>query len=102
MSENEQEAARRLAELFERCGTDYELSLDLKDESVGRSVIEFVRETAPAIIPRLWLCHPRYEDLIPLRPIDADVKLVDYDEDAWVEKRAETAKKIQDIIQRTR
>jgi iron(III) transport system substrate-binding protein len=32
----------------------------------------------------------------------ADVKLVDYDEDAWVEKRAETAKKIQEIIQRTR
>jgi iron(III) transport system substrate-binding protein len=32
----------------------------------------------------------------------SDVKLVDYDEDAWVEKRAETAKKIQDIIQRTR
>ncbi len=66
-----------LAELFERCGTDYELSLDLKDEAVGRSVIEFVRETAPDIVPRLWLCHPRYEDLIPLRPIDADVKLVD-------------------------
>jgi iron(III) transport system substrate-binding protein len=32
----------------------------------------------------------------------ADVKLVDYDEDAWVEKRAETAQKIQDIIRRTR
>lgn len=32
----------------------------------------------------------------------SDVKLVDYDEDAWVEKRAETARKIQDIIQRTR
>ena len=31
-----------------------------------------------------------------------DVKLVDYDEDAWVEKRAETAQKIQDIIRRTR
>jgi iron(III) transport system substrate-binding protein len=30
------------------------------------------------------------------------VKLVDYDEDLWVEKRAETAKKIQEIIQRTR
>ncbi len=28
----------------------------------------------------------------------SDVKLIDYDEDAWVEKRAETAKKIQDII----
>ncbi len=32
----------------------------------------------------------------------ADVKLVDYDEDAWVEKRAETAKRIQDIIRNTR
>ena len=32
----------------------------------------------------------------------ADVKLIDYDEDAWVEKRAETARKIQDIIRRTR
>jgi len=30
------------------------------------------------------------------------VKLVDYDEDAWVEKRVETAQKIQDIIRRTR
>jgi iron(III) transport system substrate-binding protein len=32
----------------------------------------------------------------------ADVKLVDYDEDAWVEKRVETAQKIQDVIRRTR
>jgi len=31
-----------------------------------------------------------------------DVKLVDYDEDAWVEKRVATAQKIQDIIRRTR
>ena len=30
------------------------------------------------------------------------VKLIDYDEDNWVEKRVETAKKIQEIIQRTR
>ena len=30
------------------------------------------------------------------------IKLIDYDEDAWVEKRAETAQKIQDIIRRTR
>ncbi len=31
-----------------------------------------------------------------------DIKLIDYDEDAWVEKRAETAQKIQDLIRRTR
>ena len=32
----------------------------------------------------------------------SDVKLVDYDEDAWVEKRVETAQKIQNIIRSTR
>jgi iron(III) transport system substrate-binding protein len=31
-----------------------------------------------------------------------DVKLVDYDEDGWAEKRAETAQKIQTIIRNTR
>jgi glycerophosphoryl diester phosphodiesterase len=66
-----------LAELFERCGTGYELSLDLKDELVGPSVLAIVRDTAPDIAPRLWLCHPRYEELLALRPLDADVKLVD-------------------------
>ena len=66
-----------LAELFERCGTRYELSLDLKDDVVGRAVLDVVRETAPDIVPRLWLCHPRYEELLSLRPLDADVKLVD-------------------------
>ena len=66
-----------LAELFERCGIDYELSLDLKDDAVGPSVLDVVRESAPDIAPRLWLCHPRYEDLLPLRPLDGDVKLVD-------------------------
>jgi iron(III) transport system substrate-binding protein len=30
------------------------------------------------------------------------LKILDYDEDRWVEKRAETAQKIQDIIRRTR
>ena len=59
-----------LADLFERCGTDYHLSLDLKDDAVGPAVIDVVRETAPDIAPRLWLCHPRYEELVALRPLD--------------------------------
>jgi iron(III) transport system substrate-binding protein len=32
----------------------------------------------------------------------SDVKLLDYDEDTWVEKRVETAKKIQELIRSTR
>ncbi len=66
-----------LAELFERCGTGYALSLDLKDDAVGPAVLDVVRESAPDIAPNLWLCHPRYEELVALRPLDSDVKLVD-------------------------
>jgi len=35
-------------------------------------------------------------------PALADVKLVDYDEDGWTARRAETMQKIQDIVRRTR
>jgi len=35
-------------------------------------------------------------------PQFSSLKIVDYDEDAWVEKRVETMKKIQETIQRTR
>ena len=66
-----------VAELFERCGTDYELSLDLKDDADGPSLIDVIHDAAPDIAPRVWLCHPRYEDLLPLRSLDPDVKLVD-------------------------
>jgi glycerophosphoryl diester phosphodiesterase len=66
-----------LAELLERCGTDYDLSLDLKDDSVGPSVLDVIRDAAPDFVPRVWLCHPRYEELVVLRPLDRDVKLVD-------------------------
>jgi len=66
-----------LLELFERCGVDYHLSLDLKDPDAGQAVVELVRQHAPTLMSRLWLCHPVLEQLIALRPIDDQVKLVD-------------------------
>ncbi len=65
-----------LAELFDHCGSDFHLSLDLKNDSVGRAVIETSRSVAPEIIQRLWLCHPSVEQLAGLRAIDTDVRLV--------------------------
>lgn len=64
-----------LAELLEHCGSAYHLSLDLKDDTAGRRVIDVVAEVAPAMLPRVWLCHPRYEALLPLRGLGA--RLVD-------------------------
>jgi glycerophosphoryl diester phosphodiesterase len=66
-----------LAELLDACGTDYELSLDLKDPDCGPLVIDTVREVAPAMLTRLWLCSPHLHVTEPLRAYDTDVRLVD-------------------------
>jgi glycerophosphoryl diester phosphodiesterase len=66
-----------LAELFEACGTDFHLSLDLKGLDTGPEVIRTVREHAPELLPRLWLCHEHVDVLSALREVDADVRLVD-------------------------
>jgi glycerophosphoryl diester phosphodiesterase len=65
-----------LAELLEHCGTDYNLSLDLKDDRAGAAVIATVRALAPEMIPRLWLCDPDVDRLVQLRSLDGDVRLV--------------------------
>ena len=64
-----------LVELIERCGTDYHLSLDLKDPVSGQVVIDVVGEVAPAFLERVWLCAPQWQSLLPLR--GQGVKLVD-------------------------
>ena len=64
-----------LAELLDHCGSAYHLSLDLKDPQSGQAVVDVVREAAPAILERLWLCSPVWESLLPLRETGA--KLVD-------------------------
>lgn len=64
-----------LAEMIEACGHRYHLSLDLKDVESGQGVIEVVRDLAPPLLERVWLCSPNWETLLPLR--DQGVKLVD-------------------------
>jgi glycerophosphoryl diester phosphodiesterase len=66
-----------LAELVEQCGSDYHLSLDLKGRDTGPAVLNVVREIAPDLLPRLWLCHPVWQELLPLRPHLDGAKLVD-------------------------
>ncbi len=65
-----------LAELFVTCGTDYHLSLDLKQPGIGAAVIADVRQHAPELLERLWLCHPSVDELASLRAVDPAVKLV--------------------------
>ncbi len=55
---------------------EYSLSLDLKGEGTGSVVIDTVRQVAPTLLPRLWLCHPSRETLSSLRALDTSVRLV--------------------------
>jgi glycerophosphoryl diester phosphodiesterase len=64
----------RLAELYEVCGSDYELSVDAKEPAVMRAMADVARAAgAPA---RLWICSPDLEELRALREPLADVRLV--------------------------
>lgn len=65
-----------LADLVERCGSRYHLSIDLKAPDSGTPVIDALRELSGELLARTWLCHPDFEVLAGLRRHDPDVHLV--------------------------
>jgi len=66
-----------VADLLDSCGTHYHLSLDLKGPDVGLRVLEVVKDVGPDLLPRLWLCHPSWQALLPLRDHVEGARLVD-------------------------
>lgn len=76
----------RLSELYDACGVDFDLSVDLKDGLSAEAVLTEAR-AAGHDLRRLWLCGA---GLTPLqwRPLDPDVRLVadtrrDHLADGW-------------------
>jgi glycerophosphoryl diester phosphodiesterase len=66
----------RLADLYAACGTDYHLSLDLRDPAAFDQVVAVSR--AAGMAPdQLWLCHHDWQVVAGWRPRDEDVRLVD-------------------------
>jgi glycerophosphoryl diester phosphodiesterase len=66
-----------LAELYDECGTGFELSLDVKDPAAAPLVISVVRAAGPAAPGRLWLCHDDHDLLRSWRDLAPEVRLVD-------------------------
>lgn len=70
-----------LAEMYDACGTDFELSLDLKDSDAAPAVIAAVDGAGAGtgaggqLRERLWLCHPDVDTLVGLRDRWPDVRL---------------------------
>lgn len=65
-----------LAELVHECGIEYHLSIDLKDPRAGIPVLDVLLTSAPGLVERTWLCHPDDQILLALRPLEANVKLL--------------------------
>jgi glycerophosphoryl diester phosphodiesterase len=65
-----------LAELYEQCGTDFELSLDIKDPAATAEVIAVAERAGGDATARLWLCHHDLEVLVRCRARWPDVHLV--------------------------
>lgn len=64
-----------LDELYEACGTGFELSLDLKDLAAAEAVLAVARRH-PGAEARLWLCHPDLEAVVGLRERSELARLV--------------------------
>jgi glycerophosphoryl diester phosphodiesterase len=66
-----------LDELYAELGTDFELSLDVKDAAAVDRVVEIARAAGDGAPGRLWLCHPSHEVVVSWRARFPDVRLVD-------------------------
>jgi len=66
-----------LEELYDRCGTAFELSLDLKDPAALDAVLSAARNVGGLATERLWLCDSSWQWLAEWRHHAHDVQLVD-------------------------
>lgn len=70
-----------LAELYHECGTEFELSLDVKDPAAAIPVIEVIHELSDEfgcdIAPTVWLCHPYWETVAGWKQRHPEIKAVD-------------------------
>ncbi|HWC39245.1 MAG TPA: glycerophosphodiester phosphodiesterase [Acidimicrobiales bacterium] len=64
-----------LADLYEACGADYELSLDVKDPAAAPVVVQ--QASFLGTLDRLWLCHEDWRQVARWRQLSPDVRLVD-------------------------
>lgn len=65
-----------LERLYDECGTDFQLSLDVKDPAAAGAVVSVAGGWGNAA-SRLWLCHPDWRQVAEWRALSGDVRLVD-------------------------
>ncbi|HEX6567792.1 MAG TPA: glycerophosphodiester phosphodiesterase [Acidimicrobiales bacterium] len=66
-----------LDDLYATCGTDVQVSLDVKDVDAFDRVVDVARAAGGSALENLWLCHPRWEQVVEWRGRCEGVRLVD-------------------------
>lgn len=57
-----------MAELYDVVGTEFPISLDIKDPTVIEPLLNVARQAGPEAESNLWLCHPDLDLLTDWRP----------------------------------
>lgn len=66
-----------LAELYDACGTAFELALDVRDDATAPVVVAVAREAGHEAPGRLWLCAANWHQAASWRRLCPDAHLVD-------------------------
>lgn len=67
----------RLSQLYERCGSGFDLAVDLDDDRAVPRVMALAREAAGDATARLWLCSSDWRRAASWRAMAGDSRLVD-------------------------
>jgi glycerophosphoryl diester phosphodiesterase len=71
-----------LADLYQRCGTDLELAIDVLDPAAAAAIVATATEAGGSATSRLWLCSLEVECLASWRRLDERLHLV-HSDSAW-------------------
>ncbi len=81
-----------LTELFAACGTDWDLSLDVKDPAAAPAIVDVVGAADPSMLGRTWLCDPSFDRCVRYRNDFDHVRIINSTRlkriDEGVERRA--------------
>lgn len=65
-----------LDDMYDECGTDFDVSLDVKDPAAYGPAVEAIRRQGADVAGRTWLCDPVLDNLVEHREELSDLKLV--------------------------
>src|SRR4029079_704961 len=65
-----------LAELYDACGTELPLSIDVKDHAVAAPIVDVARAAGGDALANLYLCSPSWEAAASWRALSDDINLV--------------------------